>query len=101
MGMKHGRHGYSIYRSAQWQALRLEAKRRDEFKCTDCGDRGRLEVHHSKPVRSHPELAFDLANVTCLCGPCHHKKTMAERGLEPNPARDAWKTLLKRRIENA
>lgn len=96
MGM-NGRAGYSIYRSARWQALRLDAKRRDDFKCTSCGARGRLEVHHIKSVRTHPELAFDLANLTCLCGQCHHKQTMAERGHEPNPAREAWKTLLNER----
>ncbi|MGO4643237.1 HNH endonuclease [Mesorhizobium sp. 2RAF45] len=80
MGMKNGRAGYSIYRSAAWQALRLAAKRRDGFMCTRCGARGRLEVHHETPVRQAPELAYDLGNLKCLCPPCHTKQTNAERG---------------------
>ena len=100
MGMKHGRAGYSVYRSALWQSLRLDAKRRDDFRCTDCGARGRLEVHHKIPVRQAPELSFDLGNVTCLCPTCHHRRTMAERGHEPNAARDAWQSLLTKGITN-
>ncbi|RVD62274.1 HNH endonuclease signature motif containing protein [Mesorhizobium sp. M7A.F.Ca.ET.027.03.2.1] len=96
--MKHGRAGYSVYRSAQWQALRLEAKRRDGFKCTGCGASGRLEVHHKISVRQAPELAFDLGNVTCLCPTCHTKATNAERGIKPNPEREAWASLLERKL---
>jgi 5-methylcytosine-specific restriction protein A len=99
--MNHGRAGYSIYRSARWQALRIAAKRRDDFKCTECGSRGRLEVHHKIPVRQAPELAFELGNTTCLCPACHTKATNAERGIEPNPAREAWASLLKEGIVNA
>jgi 5-methylcytosine-specific restriction endonuclease McrA len=95
------RAGYHVYRSARWQALRLEAKRRDDFKCTECGSRGRLEVHHKIPVRQAPELAYELSNVTCLCTPCHTKATNAERGIAPNPAREAWASLLKEGIVNA
>ncbi|RRH81722.1 HNH endonuclease, partial [Mesorhizobium tamadayense] len=75
MGMKDGRAGYSVYRTARWQALRLEAKRRDGFKCTSCGAHSKLEVHHIIPVRQAPERAFDLGNVTCLCPTCHTKQT--------------------------
>ena len=96
MGMKHGRAGYSVYRSAQWQAVRMAAKRRDDFKCTDCDARGRLEVHHKIPVRQAPELSFDLGNVECLCPSCHHRKSMAERGQKPNAARDAWQSLINK-----
>ncbi|RVH03044.1 HNH endonuclease [Sinorhizobium meliloti] len=96
MGLK--RAGYHVYRSAQWQALRLEAKRRDDFKCTECGSRGRLEVHHVIPVRQAPERAYDLGNVTCLCPTCHTKQTNAERGIAPKPAREAWASLLQKEI---
>lgn len=101
MGMKHGRAGYSIYRSARWAALRIEAKRRDGFQCTSCGARGRLEVHHVQPIRSHPERAYDLGNLACLCPPCHARQTRIENGLgEPKPAQIAWANLLKRRIDD-
>lgn len=98
MGMKHGRAGYSVYRSKQWQAVRQAAKRRDGFKCTSCGARGRLEVHHEISVRQAPELSYELGNVRCVCPTCHQALTMAERGQKPNPARDAWKSLLRKEL---
>src|SRR3546814_7717017 len=94
------RQGYSVYREARWPPLRLKAKRRDGLKCTNCGARGRLEVHHEIPVRQAPELAFELGNVTCLCPTCHTKETRRELGLEPNPERQAWRDLLRKGIAN-
>lgn len=70
-----------VTRTRRWKALRLEALRRDGWACVRCGDRGRLEVDHVHPVRTHPERAFDLANLQCLCGPCHARKTRGEVGL--------------------
>lgn len=94
MGM-NGRAGYHVYRSARWQVLRLQAKRRDDFKCTSCGARGRIEVHHTKAVRDRPDLAYDLANLTCLCPTCH---VQIERGLtKPSAASIAWRNLLNRK----
>ena len=93
MGVK--RYGSAVYRSPRWKAVRQEAKRRDGWQCVKCEARGRLEVDHIKPVRTHPELAFDLANLQTLCVPCHSRKTRIEIGLgEPNPARDAWRQLV-------
>ncbi|TPJ28025.1 HNH endonuclease signature motif containing protein [Mesorhizobium sp. B2-7-2] len=90
---KNGRAGYHVYRSRRWVALRQAARRRDDFRCTECGERGRLEVHHKIPVRQAPELAFDLGNLTCLCPPCHIR---LERGLtKPTAASIAWRNLLK------
>ena len=59
MGLKqYNRHSAPCQRSTRWPALRLAAKRRDGWRCVQCGARGRLEVDHVKPVRAHPELAF-------------------------------------------
>jgi len=67
------------------------AKRRDDWKCVQCGSRHRLEVDHIAPLRDRPDLAFDLANLQTLCGPCHGKKTRIEVGMgEANPKRDKW-----------
>lgn len=97
MGMKHyDRHSAAVIRSARWKSLRLRAKRRDGWKCVECKGVGRLEVDHIKPVRSHPELAFDLSNLQTLCGSCHARKTRIECGFpELSPARAAWRDLLK------
>lgn len=94
--MKYHRHSAAVTRSARWKVVRLQAKRRDGFKCVTCPARGRLEVDHIKPVRTHPELSFDLANLQTLCRSCHSKKTRVEIGLAPHdePARAAWRDLV-------
>jgi 5-methylcytosine-specific restriction enzyme A len=78
-------------KSKRWRGLRLEALRRDGFKCRQCGARGRLEVDHIKPERTHPELRFELSNLQCLCPSCHSKKTIAEIGRSvKSPGAQAW-----------
>ncbi|PRY86774.1 HNH endonuclease [Donghicola tyrosinivorans] len=93
---EYKRHSARVTRSARWKSLRLQALERDDWKCVQCGERRRLEVDHIKPVRTHPELSFSLANLQCLCGPCHSRKTRIEIGLgRPDPKRDAWKKLVR------
>ena len=97
MGLKHyDRHSAKVIRSPRWKVVRLAAKRRDNWKCVDCGARGvRLEVHHIKSVRTAPELAFELDNTKSLCVPCHSRITRIEVGLDPlHPARAAWRDLV-------
>lgn len=85
----------SIYRDPRWAVVRLEAKRRDNWKCVECGARGRLEVHHLKRAKHFPELAYDLANLKTLCGRCHACITASETGIAPlSPARTAWRELI-------
>ena len=81
----------AVIRDKRWPALRLQAKRRDGFKCVQCGARGRLEVDHIKPVRDAPDLAFELTNLQTLCVSCHSKKTIVESGLQNDfPHREKW-----------
>jgi len=97
MGMKkYHRYSAGVIKSKRWKALRLEALRRDGFKCCWCGARGRLEVDHIHPVRTHPDLAYDLTNLQSLCPTCHGGKTRTEIGLPPpDPERKAWRDLLR------
>ena len=76
------RHSRAVIRDRRWPALRLSAKRRDGWRCVQCGARGRLEVDHIQPVRDAPELAFELKNLQTLCTSCHAKKTIIEAGLQ-------------------
>ncbi|WP_236553192.1 HNH endonuclease [Roseovarius indicus] len=74
----------------------MQALDRDDWQCVQCGERRRLEVDHIEPVRDRPDLAFRLSNLQCLCGRCHSRKTRIEVGMgQPNPAREAWKSLLR------
>jgi len=89
------RYSRAVLKTRQWQALRLEALRRDGWQCVQCGSRVRLEVDHILPVRTHPERAFDLSNLQTLCARDHSAKTRAECGHVPlSPKRQAWRDLL-------
>jgi 5-methylcytosine-specific restriction protein A len=96
MGLSYHRHSRIATSDKRWPALRLAAKRRDGFKCVKCSARGRLEVDHIKPVRTHLHLAFDLTNLQSLCTTCHSKKTAVECGwTQLSPQRRAWRDLLR------
>lgn len=85
-----------VTRTKRWKALRLEALRRDGWQCVKCGERRRLEVDHIEPVRTHPELSYNLSNLQCLCGCCHARKTRIEVGGKPlSPKRQEWRDLLR------
>ncbi|HEY8067074.1 MAG TPA: HNH endonuclease [Methylosinus sp.] len=86
--------GRSIYSSKRWERARFLTKRRDGFKCAQCGSRERLEVHHLRPVRERPDLAFDLVNLKTLCRACHAAETDKELGRAPNQAQSAWKSAV-------
>lgn len=91
---EHRRHSRPVLGTKRWQVLRQIILERDGWSCAcGCGRRTRLEVDHIKPVRTHPELAFDPANLQTLAASCHTKKTRIECGHpEPiqSPERDAW-----------
>ena len=92
----YARHSAKITRTERWKALRLKALERDGWCCVQCPERRGLEVDHVLPVRDRPDLAWSIDNLQCLCGRCHARKTRVEIGLgQPNPAREAWKSLVR------
>lgn len=89
----------TITRTSRWRRLRWTILRRDGFQCRACGAVGRLEVDHIRPVRTHPELAWEPTNLQVLCGGCHSRKTCLEQGKsQPNPARLEWAALLRKDV---
>ena len=50
------------------------------FTCSKCGRQGgRLELHHRKPWKKHPEIDFfDRRNLEVLCVHCHSEITRKE-----------------------
>lgn len=90
------RHSAKVIKSPKWPGLRRSIIHRDGHQCVQCGSMRRLQVDHILPVRTHPERAFDPANLQTLCQACHSAKTRIEVGLGPlNPKREAWKALLR------
>ena len=98
MGVRNqwARHSARVIRTKRWAALRQQALRRDGFSCVTCGAVGDLEVDHVKPVRTHPELAYDLANLQVLCPAHHSAKTRLECGHPPTkPDVLRWRELVE------
>jgi 5-methylcytosine-specific restriction endonuclease McrA len=71
------------YSDKRWPALRARALARDRHTCRSCGaslrGKGKARVDHIRPARQAPALAFDLANVRCLCPACDNARH-AEKG---------------------
>jgi len=71
-----------------WRKLVLK---RDEYKCVACGAKDNLQCDHIKPVKTNPELIYDLDNGRVLCFSCHKKtdtyggKMLKGRIVERNP----------------
>ncbi len=89
---EHFRHSKKITRGARWHVLRMAVLERDAWACVKCGSQRRLEVDHVKPVRTHPDLAYVMANLQTLCATHHTQKTRLEIGFKPVPEdRQAWR----------
>ena len=57
----------------QYRIWRNTCMERDCFKCTNCGAKGYLHVHHIKEISTHPELIWVVENGKTVCVPCHEK----------------------------
>ena len=84
----------TFHHSPRWRGLRLEAKRRDGWRCVRCRSKVGLEVDHIQPVERRPDLALVLDNLQTLCKACHLDKTTRERGRSPRPEQQAWKNAI-------
>lgn len=65
---------------ANWWKQRGKALKRDDYKCTKCGSKRGLQVHHIRKIalfynRNKGELDYEsanhLSNLTTLCSRCH------------------------------
>lgn len=63
------------YKTARWQALRMQVLLRDLFTCQRCGriegDTSQLVADHREPHRGDEALFWDILNLWTLCVPCH------------------------------
>jgi 5-methylcytosine-specific restriction endonuclease McrA len=86
----------AVTRTRRWAALRVQALRRDGWRCRHCGGRGRLEVDHVQPVANRPDLSWSLENLQVLCNVCHAQKTRAENGAtELDEEKSRWRRAVR------
>jgi len=87
-GNKHpnwnGGSSSASYRGVGWKAISERVRRRDGYKCQDCGisqdDYGRsLDVHHIIPFHQDGKNQNRLSNLVSLCKTCHMKAEWAYR----------------------
>jgi len=55
------------------QELRNEVLQRNDGMCEMCGEQPSKEIHHEKPVATHPHLQLDKENLWGLCEYCHYE----------------------------
>ena len=78
----------------RWEAVKMAAHDRDSWRCVACGMAGRLEADHIKPLAAGGEI-YDLENVQTLCTGCHLQKSLADRGIVPDPEQLAWRDYVR------
>lgn len=78
-------------------AVRDEVLDRDDYRCTVCGLRGTIEVHHVIP-RSRAfsvENVHDANNLTCLCPACHQACTQGRLLVDRVQTQNGWCVFFK------
>jgi len=60
---------YTYQENQLWRQIVLKE---DKNLCQYCGDKA-TDVHHIKPVKTHPHLALDPDNGISFCEKCHYK----------------------------
>jgi 5-methylcytosine-specific restriction enzyme A len=89
-----------FYNSIEWQRLRNNALKRDNYECQECKREGKvhvdsskvkgqrksiqLNVHHIKEIEFHPEEALNLDNLETVCL-YHHNLIHDERFSSKKP----------------
>jgi 5-methylcytosine-specific restriction endonuclease McrA len=58
----------------EWKSIRRQALERDGYRCTQCGEATRIQVHHVVPYRYSQSHAIE--NLVTLCRPCHSREEL-------------------------
>lgn len=60
-----------IYRTLEWQRLKIKVQKRSRGICEGCRKRRASEIHHVVRVYDDPTLICTLSNVRHVCKACH------------------------------
>lgn len=59
--------------SADYKKWRYKVYQRNNFKCTKCGSKEKLNAHHIFSWKFYPDKRYDVDNGITLCEDCHIK----------------------------
>lgn len=57
--------------SNDYKQWRKEVYKRDNYRCTKCGSKEKLNAHHILSWKDYPEKRYDIDNGITLCQKCH------------------------------
>lgn len=87
-----------VRQSIEGNQWRLSVFKRDDYKCTCCGEYGKIHAHHLKSFTRFPELRFDVDNGTTLCEDCH-RLFHSEYGVRSFTSDDYYEFIKERGVE--
>jgi 5-methylcytosine-specific restriction endonuclease McrA len=67
-----------LLQDKRWLSKRIEIIKRDCGKCTSCGSKSCLQVHHKRYIHNKKPWQYSNCDLTTLCSICHneiHKTT--------------------------
>ncbi len=60
-----------LYATSEGREFMRSVRRRDEFRCVECGSTRQLHVHHLRGWAEYPAGRLDPDNAVTLCRGCH------------------------------
>ena len=78
--------------AGRWALVRRQAFERDGWRCTACGQAGRLEAHHEPQLGAGGD-PYDLAGIKTLCRACHIELHQADA--DDTPGRAEWRAFVR------
>ena len=93
-----GKSGRQVYRSREWQIVRLKVFKRDDWRCVRCGKAGRLECDHIRPIAKRGDW-FAMSNLRTVCRNCHIELTAEENAKPIDPQRTEFLKMARDHAE--
>ena len=80
----------------RWSIVRKAVLERDGYRCTECGQAGRLEVDHITPLQREPgQNPYDINGLQALCRDCHIEKTRRENRRPLTAEEEKWHAFMQ------
>ena len=91
---------YNYLKTSLWRIVSEEVKRRNNHRCSQCGSREKLQVHHTNYNIHGKE--HTLVSLLCLCNKCHqaqHQEIVTARAQEIRRSKNQKKSDILEQIQ--